>query len=367
MHILIVKTSALGDVIQAFPVVSYIKRKYPEALIDWVIEKGNKALVLAHPEVDRVIEIDSKVWRKNLLQPCTYREIAAFRRHLRLRHYDVVFDLQGNAKSAFVTSQALSSAKVGFGWKSAPEWPSCLTTSFHFNPPSGRNIREDYLWLVASFFGEAHLVPQELTMTDLAGHAMLLQIEHAEKDKIERLLAHSQGHLSAHSPKVVVCPGSFWPNKQLNCQSLADFMHCLQRFLGCTFLLVWGSPAEHKISIELHQHFPQHSQIVEKLSLPGLQNLMHAADLVLAMDSLPLHLAGTTATPTYSIFGASSSQKYMPQGQQHAAYQGTCPYGRSFEKRCPILRTCPTGACIRSLEAQPLFAHFAQWWEVFRN
>jgi heptosyltransferase-1 len=119
-------------------------------------------------------------------------------------------------------------------------------------------------------------------------------------------------------------------------------------------LFLWGSASELKTAQELKNRF-EHSLVVEKLSLPGLQNLMASVDFVVAMDSLPLHLAGTTETPAFGIFGASSAQKYMPQGNAHFAFQGSCPYGRVFERRCPILRTCPTGSCIRDLQGKELF------------
>ena len=87
---------------------------------------------------------------------------------------------------------------------------------------------------------------------------------------------------------------------------------------------------------------------------------MASVDMVIAMDSLPLHLAGTTETPTFSIFGASSANKYKPKGKKHLAFQGTCPYKRTFERRCPVLRTCSTGACIRDLHGEELFHYFLQ-------
>jgi heptosyltransferase I len=62
--ILIVKTSAIGDVIQTFPVLEYLRRKFPEAKIDWVVEEGIAPLLYAHPQIGEVITIRSKVWRK---------------------------------------------------------------------------------------------------------------------------------------------------------------------------------------------------------------------------------------------------------------------------------------------------------------
>ncbi|SCA63497.1 hypothetical protein SCG7086_AS_00250 [Chlamydiales bacterium SCGC AG-110-P3] len=103
------------------------------------------------------------------------------------------------------------------------------------------------------------------------------------------------------------------------------------------------------VALKLKEQTPERIRILPRLSLPVLQAVMNRVRLVIAMDSLPLHLAGTTSTPTFSVFGASSMQKYKPLGGIHHGLQGECPYNVSFEKRCARLRSCKTGACIRSL------------------
>jgi heptosyltransferase-1 len=165
---------------------------------------------------------------------------------------------------------------------------------------------------------------------------------------------------------VVVCPGSAWRNKQLTPATLEAFLTLLHAHIKCHYLFVWGSQEEKGMAEKLQKEFTGNSQIVDKMSLPMLQNLMAMSDLVIAMDSLPLHLSGTTKTPSFSVFGASSAAKYKPLGTHHHSFQGSCPYGRSFVKRCPILRTCPTGACIRDLQAQELFDSFHSWWDSTR-
>ncbi len=115
---------------------------------------------------------------------------------------------------------------------------------------------------------------------------------------------------------------------------------------GFFFLILWGSPKEKEQAQAIANGFIGNSTLVDPLSLPALHLLMTHVDLVISMDSLPLHLAAVAGTPTYSLFGPSLAQKYAPQGDKHHALQGSCPYGTTFEKRCPKLRTCPTGACL---------------------
>lgn len=350
MRILIVKMSSLGDIIHIFPVLQYLKQIYPYATIDWVVERPFAELVRAHPLVNHVFCAQTKKWRSKSFKGGVWQEIKHFYHELRQNTYDIVFDLQGNVKSAFISAFVKSAIKVGFGLFSVPEWPNRLVTNKCYNPPKGKNIREDYLFLVQSVFED---------FTPVGNEGVQLNLTVQEKTQLEPVLKELQG---IEGLKVLVCPGSNWANKQLSKETLQWFLHCLSKQLEVYFLFIWGNQEERSLSEALLARLPHQGAVVEKLSLPALQNLMTQVDLVLAMDSLPLHLAGTTSTPSYSVFGASSAHKYKPMGEQHKAYQGSCPYGKKFDKRCTLLRTCQTGACIKQLEGQQLFDHFCEWW-----
>lgn len=351
MKILIVKTSSLGDIIQSFPVLQYLRCHHPDAQIDWVVEKPFAELVKAHPYVNQVLTVETKKWRRTLFRKDTYHELRLFRHQLRIHEYHLVLDLQGNLKSGLITGLAKGSMKVGFGFKTLPEWPNFFFTHRHYNPPSNRNIREDYLFLVQSVFG--HL------KTEQRGIPLRISLE--EEEKIKWILHSSY---LQEGLKIMVCSGSNWQNKQLSVESLQQFLKLIQAKLKGKFLFVWGSPQEKAVAEQLRRDFSETSVVIDKLALPALQNLMAQVDLVVAMDSLPLHLAGTTSTPTYSVFGASLASKYKPTGLKHGVYQGVCPYGKVFEKRCPILRTCQTGSCIKEIRIDDLFLQFMSWWQT---
>jgi heptosyltransferase-1 len=348
--------SSLGDIIQAFPVLQYFKQCEPECKIDWVVESPFAELVRAHPLIHQVIVIQTKKWRSQFFKRTTWREIADFKRELRKREYDLVLDLQGNIKSGVVTGRARSSLKVGFDYASVSEWPNLLATHKKYCPPSGLNIREDYLFLAKSAIGKLvqDAMPKEISLS--------LSIQ--EKKQLQSLLVEIQQRPGL---KVLVCSGSNWTNKQLSQETLQSFLLYFLKQFNAHFLLIWGNPAEKVLVEGLAAVLPHHSSIINRLSLPSLQNLMTQVDLILAMDSLPLHLAGMTSTPTYSVFGASSAQKYKPMGERHHAFQGNCPFGKVFEKRCDILRTCKTGACIKQLKGHQLFEHFHVWWNSLNS
>ncbi|MBK9443200.1 MAG: lipopolysaccharide heptosyltransferase I [Comamonadaceae bacterium] len=103
MKILIVKLSSLGDVVHAMPAVQDIRLAFPQARIDWVVERGFAALVRRCKGVHRVVPCELRRWRKDLFSPQTRQAWQAFKTDLQEDEYDAVIDLQGLAKSALVS------------------------------------------------------------------------------------------------------------------------------------------------------------------------------------------------------------------------------------------------------------------------
>lgn len=345
MHaFLIVKTSAIGDVIQTFPVLEYLRARFPKARIDWVVEKNCMQLVQAHPALNHAIEIDTKSWRRAPLNKSTREQIQTFSKAVNSCFYDVVFDLQGNTKSGWVTSMVRAKEKVGYSWKSVPEKLNLLSTTLRFAVAKEGSVRSSYLSLVQKYFQDSEVfLPTKI----------LLRTTEVETRRIDEILTNSKLTGSIW----MVCFGSRWPNKQISLSTLKNFLTQVQITYGCSFIFVWGGIEEKAVADGLEEIFTQ-SVAIGGLSLPQWQALMTRMDGVIAADSAGLHLAGSAGAATFSYFGPSSSAAYAPSGLQHATVQGTCPYGQQFVKRCPKLRTCPTGACLKDLSADALFAAF---------
>lgn len=352
MKILIVKTSSLGDVIHSFGVLDYLKRRSSVTQIDWVVEQSCYSLIESHPLVDNTIIIDTKKWRSDFSLKEKIVHFWQVRKKLRATHYDLVFDLQGNTKSGFITFLASATHKIGFGWRSVPEILNFFVTNMHYSLSPNNNIRSDYLSLVKNYFGDS-------SNEDTCYGKINLEIDEDQQLSLYKMLTHQ----NLHAKKLVlVCYGSRWENKQLSTPSLVDFLHRFAADDDVAFIFTWADSNEQKIAINLHNHFCDNSIIAEKMSLPMLQHLMGRVDLVVAMDSLPLHLCGTTDTPSFSVFGPSSAQKYQPQGPQHHCLQGKCPEGITFDKRCARLRSCETGACLKNITGEQLYNAFYPWW-----
>ncbi|WP_044881916.1 lipopolysaccharide heptosyltransferase I [Neochlamydia sp. EPS4] len=355
MRILIVKTSSLGDIIHGFPVLAFLHQQFPKIKVDWVVEKSFAEIVKSHPLVERVIEIDTKSWRKRPFSLKTWSSILSFRSALQQQEYAAVIDLQGNTKSAIPTFLARSAHKVGFGAKSLHEWPNRWVTHHHFDPPKEINVRDENVYLVQHYFQ---------CYSPLKEEKLILNLSKEQKGVFD-LLWNKIKELPGQ--KILVCAGSAWRNKRLSYEALESFLYEISSNLKVSLILVWGNAEELAIAQKLQAALVTNVSLLDKVSLAVLQNLMSRIDAVIAMDSLPLHLAGMSGTPSFSVFGASSARKYKPKGSLHEAIQGECPYGRTFERRCPVLRSCPTGLCIRGLSGKYLFQQFAHFYSQLKN
>lgn len=348
--ILIVKTSAIGDVIHTFPVLEYLREKFPDAQIDWVVETAIAKLLSSHPLLSHVIPVDFKKWRHALFSRTTFQEYRQFLMHLRQKQYDVLFDLQGNSKSALITACAKAKAKVGYGWKCVSEKPNLLVTRLRFNVSMKGNVRNKYLELVQTYYTEEGIA--------IPSKGMRLRIDRDEKMRLDEILSEN---VFTRQSCIMVAFGSKWPNKQLEFSTLHSFILEIAKNYTFSFMLIYGNEQEKLTAESLASALPNRARVVGDLTLPLWQALMWHVKAVIAVDSAALHLCATTLTPSFSVFGPSLADVYKPLGEKHQSIQGLCPYEERFSKHCPKLRTCPTGACIKELKVQELFRAFELW------
>lgn len=337
LKILIVKTSALGDIVHAFPVLEYLKEKHAGAQIDWVVEKGGEGLVKAHPSVRRALVLDSKGWRKSPWKQ--RRAVSDFLKALREEEYDFLFDFQSNIKSGLISSLAKAKKKVGFGRKTVHEWPNLFATNLRFDPLEQKNIYDRNLFLAQRCFGDSSSwEPKPRVLIT------------SEKISVQK---------NSSKSRFMLCFGSRWESKKVSPKIWKEIVERITAS-GDEVYLVYGSEKEKQEAEEI-AHRVENAHFLPPMSLPLWQNTMALMDGVISVDSVGLHLAGYAGVPTFSIFGASSAQVFSPKGPQHAKVQGACPYGIVFDKRCPKLRTCPTGACIKELSSTEIWSRFEEW------
>src|SRR6185369_2822629 len=107
MRVLIIKTSSMGDVVHALPVVHDMHQAIPGVQIEWLVESAFAAIPRLHPGVQRVLPLAWRRWRRKLASADTWRAMRELRAQLRAQPYDLVLDLQGLLKSALWGRQAL--------------------------------------------------------------------------------------------------------------------------------------------------------------------------------------------------------------------------------------------------------------------
>lgn len=349
MKILIVKTSAIGDVIHTLPIIEELKKRYPTAEIDWVVEKSCFDFLTAHSALSRVLLADMKSWRKKLWKKAIWKEMAYFLKRLRHVHYDLLFDFQGNTKSALVTWFARAQTKVGFGWHSLPEKLNYFVTHTHYDVPAQVKAHHRYLSLLEAYFRDTGCRKKE-------GYAF--ELTEVEKVLVCQFKAQP---LMQHSLRLMIAFGSKWKNKKLDDATLKAFLNKIQQKYEAHFFFPYGNEEEKEFAESLHGLFPETSHVMEALSLQAWRACMMEVDGVIAMDSAALHLCATTKTPSFSFFGPTASVIYKPEGEHHLAIQGACPYGKTFEVRCPLLRSCATGACLKELPVDQIVESFDKW------
>jgi heptosyltransferase-1 len=347
---LIIKTSALGDVLQAFAAADYLRRQFPDAKIDWVVERSCQDLVKGHPFLDDVKVVDTKSWKKKIFKWATWQDIKKTISDLRACEYDAVFDLQGNIKSGLILHFIKAKAKVGFHKNSVAEKGNLLFTNVKIDVDPFLQIQHRYLQVVCKYLNES-------TPFDL--QKQMLRISDREKLKFLSL-CHSFP-AKKQSLFLMIALGSNWDNKRLSESTAIDLLKLLAKKHDVHFFFVGGNQKEKDINRRISSHFPSISHIIEDVSIPLLQHLMTQMAGVLCVDSCALHLAARAGVATFSVFGPSSPYVYKPMGRYHAFKQGSCPYGQPFVSRCPYLRTCATGACMKDLSAEEVYFDVSRW------
>ncbi|UCV28248.1 lipopolysaccharide heptosyltransferase I [Ferribacterium limneticum] len=280
MRILIVKTSSLGDVIHNLPVLSDIRRHFPDAEIDWCVEESFSAIPRLHPGVGTIIPVAIRRWRKNLLKAATWREIAEFRRLLQVCAYDAVVDTQGLLKSALIASQATGPV-LGYAADSArePLAARCYDRRFHVSR-------------------ELHAVLRNLR---LAGAALGYTAASEPDYGIE---AHAAGFdWLPHRPYVVFLTATsrddkLWPE--------ANWLALGQRLnsLGLSAVLPGGSVVERERASRLAAGIPG-AVAAPSMNIPDLASLLAGARAAVGVDTGLTHLAVALKVPTVALYTAT--------------------------------------------------------------
>lgn len=284
MHILLVKTSSLGDVIHNLPVVSDLRREFPEARIDWCVEEAFAAIPRLHPGVGEVIPVAVRRWRKALFQRSTWREIAAFRRRIGATEYSDVLDTQGLVKSALIT-RAARGRRLGYAAEVVREPLAARAYDETFVIPPNAHAVLRNRWLASAAFDYA-LDERPLDYGIVAPAFALPGLPPGEHAVL----------LTATSRADKLWADAHWVTVG---QAL--------RARGLTPVLPAGSPAERARAAAIAEAIPG-SLAAPPLGLPELAALLGSARLTIGVDTGLVHLAAALRTPTIALYAASDPE-----------------------------------------------------------
>lgn len=303
-RILIVRLSAMGDVIHTLPAAQAIRDAFPHAYIGWLIEERWAELLCAagasrrgarsplRTLVDEVHTVNLKEWGKNFLSLSTLQSIATVWNDVRDARYDVAVDLQGALRSAALARW--SGAHVVYGEAEPRETPSSL---FYTRKvvARGRHVIEQNVSVAEALAGQQLRVPCAQFPFDAAAEL-----------RVERRL----GELGVEK-FAVLNPGAGWGAKRWPAERYGEVARGLAG-LGLRSIVNYG-PGEEKL-VRAAEAASEGMALAMSCTLTELIALMRRARLFVGGDTGPLHLAAALRVPVVAIYGPTDPARNGPYG-----------------------------------------------------
>ncbi len=346
MRVLIVKLSAFGDVIHAFPIAGLLKQIQPFLKIDWIVESSFASILRLNPWIDNAIEVDTRKWRRQgLLSFKTLQSIENTFKKLRSKRYDFVLDLQGNTKSGLFTAIARASRKYGFSSNMTRELPNILATDVRFYVKSEniRNQLAELSMLALSDYTRTQPNLEKPIDFRYIGSPVKLRMDSLDR---QRKLLEKMG-LLPDIPIIGIHMGTTWDTKKW---PIYFWMELARRVVDeslARILFFWGTQGEKKDIFRVVNMRPGHFFVWPGGSLEDLASALHFVDLFIGPDTGPLHLAALVGVPTISIYRATKASRNAPIGNNHIALQAPLGCSPCLKKYCNNNNKCATSIPVR--------------------
>jgi 3-deoxy-D-manno-octulosonic-acid transferase/heptosyltransferase-1 len=333
MNILIVKLSAIGDVIHTLPSLAELRRLYPDAHITWVVEEAAADLIIGHPHLDEVIISRRKSWIKDIKAgkvAATLREARTFVRRIRSHRYDLVIDFHGLLKSAVVVFLSGGRRKLGYdSWQEL----SGLFLNEKIPEDMTKHAVDRYLDFLRYLGAQINDVEFVLPLTD------------ETKKEAKRLL--DQHHLSEKN-YIAVNPIAYWETKLWDNAKFARLADQIKEELKLDVIFT-GSNRTDAADI-LSRMTKEGINLGGKTSLPILAEIYKSARAVITTDSGPMHLAAAVGTPVIALFGPTDPARTGPYGKGHTVIRTNLPCSPC------LLKKCSTKECMEKITPEQVYA-----------
>ena len=333
MNILIVKLSAIGDVIHVLPSLAALRHLYPDAHITWVVEEAAAELVKNHPYLDAVLISRRKSWSKDIQKGKILKPLFDMRsliKELRRRRYDLVIDFHGLFKSSIIV--LLSSGKRKLGYDSLQEL-SGLFLNEKIPEDMNKHAVDRYLdfprYLGAKIDNVEFILPPN---NDAEVKVRLLMSKYKLDDK----------------KFIAINPVAYWKTKLWDNEKFAHLADLANNKLKMKVVFT-GSEKE---SIEgiTSRMTTEGINLGGQTSLLDLAYLYKKAQMVITTDSGPMHLASAVGTPVIALFGPTDPARTGPYGKEHIIITAGLSCSPCF------LKKCSTRKCMENILPEQVFA-----------
>jgi heptosyltransferase-1 len=322
-RILIIRPSALGDVCRTVPVLASLRAAYPGAIIDWVVQDDFAPAIESHPALSRVVTFPRARFARWWRNPRAAWEVVTWFRQLRRQRYDLVLDCQGLGRSGLMAAATGAPQRVGLRHARELAW-------------LGYNIR-------APFAGHhpppTHTVDQMLLLVKSIGIEPIADMRlYTALDDVKWWARRREAFGFPAGRYAVIAPTSRWLSKRWPIDRFAQLIEPLHQ-RGFERVVIVGSPSEVRQVHELVDRFPPASlsdeageasrrfviDLVGKSTIGQTMAVIAHADLVIANDSAPLHMAVGFGRPCVALFGPTDPAEVGPYRRDESIVRGFQP------------------------------------------
>jgi heptosyltransferase-1 len=300
--VLIVRLSAIGDVIMASGLIGALRARYPHARLAWLVQPEAKDLLAANPALDDVIVWPLGEWRRlarSLRWWRLLREMLAFAAHLRAQRFDIAVDAQGLLKSALWAWLSGARERIGLGSR---EGSARLMTRVIEKPVGDQRIASEYRHLAA------------ILGSDAGAYRMQLAVSAADERRARELLrARGVGQRYA-----VVCPFTTRPQKHWFESSWIELVRRLHKELALPAVML-GGPGDRIAAARIAADGPA-LNVVGETSLGEAVALIRGAALLVGVDTGLTHAGSALEVPTLALFGSTFPYAHADSARTQVLY-----------------------------------------------
>jgi heptosyltransferase-1 len=338
-RIAIIKPSALGDIVHTLPVLSALRTRFPTSRITWIVNSSYESLLTGHPDLTDTLPFDRSSLRGVRGAISTFFSFTA---ELRRRRFDLVIDMQGLLRSGVMAWLAGSPVRVGFA--NAREGSRYAYTHKVRSPALNAGHAVDRMWSVAEAFGVG---------SEPKVFRVPLQPAEVDAAKLE---------LSAlPRPIVAVAVGAKWMTKRWPASHFAELLNHAHAHSGASAVFV-GTGEDTPASQEVARQFRGPTlDLTGKTSLPRLSAVLSLANVMLANDTGPLHLAAALGRPCVAPYLCTRTALHGPYTQTTNCVETTVSCAGSYLKRCGNM------ICMPELTADRLWPKLAEILDTWKR